>query len=74
MSSISEYKRKLHEAQIAHLKQHQAAFDADHGAGRTIEEYFEEYAWEYEDLYERLCADLGITPRVTSSVSFSVTP
>ena len=51
------------QAQIAHIKEHEAEFyDLMQGDERTVEDYFDEYSY-IEDLYERLCSDLNLTPR-----------
>lgn len=50
--------------QIDHITEHIDAFNNHTGGDRTPEEYLTEYAY-YKDgeIYERLCHDLGITPR-----------
>jgi hypothetical protein len=60
------------EAQIAHLKEHQAEFEeaycVDPGE-RTIDEYIDEYDdSEHPDLYVGMCSDMGIKPREESPV------
>ena len=49
------------EQKIKHLEKYQLAFDELMGEPRVIAEYFREYA-NQPDLYERVCADLGIAP------------
>lgn len=49
--------------QIAHINEHKEQFDSSHGAGRTVEEYFEEYLPDHPDLYYNLCCDLDLEPR-----------
>lgn len=61
-------KRELRARQIAHIKEHQIAFNR-HGGNpavhRDVEAYFDDY-WDAErprDLYRCLCADLSLVVR-----------
>lgn len=49
-------------AQIAHIKEHQAAF-TDLTGYDDVDDYFAVYYPEKPDIYIRLCDDLGLTPR-----------
>lgn len=54
----------LRRKQIAHICEHQQAFEAHAGKGRQVEAYFDDY-WEAEEpdaLYLNLCSDLDIKP------------
>ena len=51
----------LLENQIKHIEQHKQLFFDN--CGDDVRQYFADYNDEYFDLYERLCADLGLTPR-----------
>lgn len=52
------------DAQIAHLCEHQAAFDDLQGAFTNIAMYMQSNgSYENWDLYQRVCDDLGIKPR-----------
>lgn len=52
------------EAQIAHLREHQAAFDRSQGRFVNIAEFMS-FNGDYNnwDLYQRMCSKLGIEPR-----------
>lgn len=47
--------------QMAHIRQHQVAFNRHQGYARDVHEYFDTYA-DDPALYWCLCSDLGITP------------
>lgn len=53
------------EAQIAHIREHQAKFDEHQGkSGASVADYFHDYgSYENWALYQNLCFDLEIEPR-----------
>lgn len=53
------------EAQIAHIEANQVLFDEHQTMPTNVRDYFHDYA-DIPDLYERVCADLGLTPEATS--------
>lgn len=51
-----------HRGQVAHIAEHLAAFK-DHAGDVDISEYLLDYAGRRHNIYQRLCADLGIEPQ-----------